>query len=301
MGFFDKIKAGLKKTRDSITGQINSMLHAFTKIDEELFEELEELLVMADVGMNTATEICDTLRTRVKERGITDPNEIMTLLQEVVTEMVSGDNELHLDTQPSVILVIGVNGVGKTTTIGKLASRLTAEGRSVLLCAGDTFRAAAAEQLTVWADRAGCDIVRHEEGSDPAAVVFDAIAAAKARGRDVIIVDTAGRLHNKANLMNELSKIRRVIDRELPDASVECLMVLDATTGQNGLIQAKVFGESAGLTGIVLTKLDGTAKGGIVFAIKRELGLPVKFIGVGEGVNDLKPFVPEEFAEALLE
>lgn len=301
MGFFDKIKAGLKKTRDSITGQISSMLHAFTKIDEELFEELEELLVMADVGMNTATEICDTLRARVKERGITDPNEIMTLLQEVVTEMVSGDNELHLDTQPSVILVIGVNGVGKTTTIGKLASRLTAEGKSVLLCAGDTFRAAAAEQLIVWADRAGCDIVRHEEGSDPAAVVFDAIAAAKARGRDVIIVDTAGRLHNKANLMNELSKIRRVIDRELPDASVECLMVLDATTGQNGLIQAKVFGESAGLTGIVLTKLDGTAKGGIVFAIKRELALPVKFIGVGEGVNDLKPFVPEEFAEALLE
>ena len=198
--------------------------------------------------------------------------------------------------------VIGITGsVGKTTTIGKLASRLTAEGRSVLLCAGDTFRAAAAEQLTVWADRAGCDIVRHEEGSDPAAVVFDAIAAAKARGRDVIIVDTARRLHNKANLMNELSKIRRVIDRELPDASVECLMVLDATTGQNGLIQAKVFGESAGLTGIVLTKLDGTAKGGIVFAIKRELGLPVKFIGVGEGVNDLKPFVPEKFAEALLE
>lgn len=301
MGFFDKIKAGLKKTRDSITGQINSMLHAFTKIDEELFEELEELLVMADVGMNTATEICDTLRTRVKERGITDPNEIMTLLQEVVTEMVSGDNELHLDTQPSVILVIGVNGVGKTTTIGKLASRLTAEGRSVLLCAGDTFRAAAAEQLAVWAKRAGCDIVRHEEGSDPAAVVFDAIAAAKARGRDIIIVDTAGRLHNKTNLMNELSKIRRVIDRELPEASVECLMVLDATTGQNGLIQAKAFGESAGLTGIVLTKLDGTAKGGIVFAIKRELGLPVKLIGVGEGINDLKPFVPGEFAEELLE
>lgn len=301
MGFFDKIKAGLKKTRDSITGQINSMLHAFTKIDEELFEELEELLVMADVGMNTATEICDTLRARVKERGITDPNEIMTLLQEVVTEMVSGDNELHLDTQPSVILVIGVNGVGKTTTIGKLASRFTAEGKSVLLCAGDTFRAAAAEQLAVWAKRAGCDIVRHEEGSDPAAVVFDAIAAAKARGRDVIIVDTAGRLHNKTNLMNELSKIRRVIDRELPEASVECLMVLDATTGQNGLIQAKAFGESAGLTGIVLTKLDGTAKGGIVFAIKRELGLPVKLIGVGEGINDLKPFVPEEFAEELLE
>ena len=219
------------------------------------------------------------------------------MLASILTDtMDAGDNALHLDTKPSVILVVGVNGVGKTTTIGKLASRLTAEGRSVLLCAGDTFRAAAAEQLTVWADRAGCDIVRHEEGSDPAAVVFDAIAAAKARGRDVIIVDTAGRLHNKANLMNELSKIR-----QLPAASVECLMVLDATTGQNGLIQAKVFGESAGLTGIVLTKLDGTAKGGIVFAIKRELGLPVKFIGVGEGVNDLKPFVPEEFAEALLE
>ena len=263
MGFFDKIKAGLKKTRDSITGQINSMLHAFTKIDEELFEELEELLVMADVGMNTATEICDTLRARVKERGITDPNEIMTLLQEVVTEMVSGDNELHLDTQPSVILVIGVNGVGKTTTIGKLASRLKKEGKSVILGAADTFRAAAIEQLEVWAERADVPIIKHAEGADPAAVVYDTISAAKARHADVVICDTAGRLHNKKNLMDELSKISR--------------------------------------TGIVLTKLDGTAKGGVVLAIHRDLGLPVKFIGVGEQVDDLQPFDAEDFARALFE
>ena len=290
MGFFDKIKAGLKKTRDSITGQINSMLHAFTKIDEELFEELEELLVMADVGMNTATEICDTLRARVKERGITDPNEIMTLLQEVVTEMVSGDNELHLDTQPSVILVIGVNGVGKTTTIGKLASRLKKEGKSVILGAADTFRAAAIEQLDVWA-----------EGADPAAVVYDTISAAKARHADVVICDTAGRLHNKKNLMDELSKISRIIDKSLPDCSKEVLLVLDATTGQNAVNQAREFKEAAGLTGIVLTKLDGTAKGGVVLAIHRDLGLPVKFIGVGEQVDDLQPFDAEDFARALFE
>ncbi len=290
MGFFDKIKAGLKKTRDSITGQINSMLHAFTKIDEELFEELEELLVMADVGMNTATEICDTLRARVKERGITDPNEIMTLLQEVVTEMVSGDNELHLDTQPSVILVIGVNGVGKTTTIGKLASRLKKEGKSVILGAADTFRAAAIEQLDVWAERA-----------DPAAVVYDTISAAKARHADVVICDTAGRLHNKKNLMDELSKISRIIDKSLPDCSKEVLLVLDATTGQNAVNQAREFKEAAGLTGIVLTKLDGTAKGGVVLAIHRDLGLPVKFIGVGEQVDDLQPFDAEDFARALFE
>ena len=290
MGFFDKIKAGLKKTRDSITGQINSMLHAFTKIDEELFEELEELLVMADVGMNTATEICDTLRARVKERGITDPNEIMTLLQEVVTEMVSGDNELHLDTQPSVILVIGVNGVGKTTTIGKLASRLKKEGKSVILGAADTFRAAAIEQLEVWA-----------EGADPAAVVYDTISAAKARHADVVICDTAGRLHNKKNLMDELSKISRIIDKGLPGCSKEVLLVLDATTGQNAVNQAREFKEAAGLTGIVLTKLDGTAKGGVVLAIHRDLGLPVKFIGVGEQVDDLQPFDAEDFARALFE
>ena len=287
MGFFDKMKAAFNNAMADFTGE-----------NEEAYETLEEMLILSDAGMDTTEDIMEKLRRRVRDEGCRGEEQLRKMLASILTDtMDAGDNALHLDTKPSVILVVGVNGVGKTTTIGKLASRLTAEGRSVLLCAGDTFRAAAAEQLTVWADRAGCDIVRHEEGSDPAAVVFDAIAAAKARGRDVIIVDTAGRLHNKANLMNELSKIRRVIDRELPDASVECLMVLDATTGQNGLIQAKVFGESAGLTGIVLTKLDG----GIVFAIKRELGLPVKFIGVGEGVNDLKPFVPEEFAEALLE
>ena len=300
MGFFDKIKAGLKKTRENISSQIHSMLHAFTKIDEELFEELEERLVMADVGVNTAEHICDTLRTRVKERGVTDPNAIMGLLEEVVTEMIGGDNALHLDTQPAVILVIGVNGVGKTTTIGKLAAQLKKEGNRVLLSAADTFRAAAADQLTVWAQRAGVDIVKHEEGSDPAAVVFDSIQAAKARGTDVVIIDTAGRLHNKTNLMNELNKITRVIRRELPEADIETLMVLDATTGQNGLIQAKQFLDTADLTGIVLTKLDGTAKGGIVFAIANDLQLPVKYVGVGEQIDDLLEFKPAEFVEALL-
>ena len=301
-GFFSRLVEGLTKTRNNIMSGFDAIFSGFSNIDEDFYEELEEVLVMADLGIHTTENIIEELKRKVKEQHIKEPQACKQLLSDTIKEQMRVDEEAYqFEHQTSVVLVIGVNGVGKTTTIGKLASRLTAEGRSVLLCAGDTFRAAAAEQLTVWADRAGCDIVRHEEGSDPAAVVFDAIAAAKARGRDVIIVDTAGRLHNKANLMNELSKIRRVIDRELPDASVECLMVLDATTGQNGLIQAKVFGESAGLTGIVLTKLDGTAKGGIVFAIKRELGLPVKFIGVGEGVNDLKPFVPEEFAEALLE
>lgn len=299
MGFFDKIKAGLKKTRDSITGQINSMLHAFTKIDEELFEELEELLVMADVGMNTATEICDTLRARVKERGITDPNEIMTLLQEVVTEMVSGDNELHLDTQPSVILVIGVNGVGKTTTIGKLASRLKKEGKSVILGAADTFRAAAIEQLEVWAERADVPIIKHAEGADPAAVVYDTISAAKARHADVVICDTAGRLHNKKNLMDELNKIFRVITREYEEAEVRTLLVIDATTGQNGLQQAKEFSEVTDVTGIVLTKLDGTAKGGIAVAIMDELKLPVLYIGVGEGIEDLQAFDANAFVDAI--
>lgn len=301
MGFFDKIKAGLKKTRENISSQIHSMLHAFTKIDEELFEELEELLVMADVGVNTAERICNTLRARVKVRGITDPNEIMGLLEEVVTEMIDGDNALHLDTQPSVILVIGVNGVGKTTTIGKIAAKLTADGKKVMLCAGDTFRAAAAEQLAVWAERSGSGIVRHEEGSDPAAVVYDGIAAAKARGSDVIIVDTAGRLHNKQNLMNELGKMSRIISRELPDASRETLLVLDATTGQNGLIQAKQFRDTADITGIVLTKLDGTAKGGIVISLKNQLNLPVRFVGVGEKIDDLQPFDPQQFVDALFE
>ena len=301
MGLFDKIKAGLKKTRENISNQINSMLHAFTKIDEDLFEELEELLVMADVGINTATNICDTLRARVKERGITDPNQIMELLREVVTEMISGDNTLHLDTQPAVILVIGVNGVGKTTTIGKIASRLKSEGKSVILGAADTFRAAAIEQLEVWAERAGVPIVKHSEGADPAAVVYDAIAAAKARHADVVICDTAGRLHNKKHLMDELSKISRIIDKSLPGCSKEVLLVLDATTGQNAVNQAREFKEAAGLTGIVLTKLDGTAKGGVVLAIREDLGLPVKFIGVGEQVDDLQPFDAEDFARALFE
>ena len=300
MGFFSKISAGLKKTRDSIMGSVNSMLHAFTKIDEELFEELEEILIMGDVGAPTSARICEELRRKVKEQGITDPALIKGLLAETVAEMLRGGQELRLTTKPSVILVIGVNGVGKTTTIGKLASLLKAEGKRVLLCAGDTFRAAAADQLTIWADRAGVEIIKQHEGADPAAVVFDAASAAKARKADVVLVDTAGRLHNKQNLMNELNKISRVIDRELPDAARETLLVLDATTGQNGLIQARQFKEAAGITGIVLTKLDGTAKGGIVIAIAKELGVPVKFAGMGEGVDDLQPFDPRAFTEALL-
>jgi len=301
MGFFDKIKAGLARTRSNMSAAINTALADFTGENDDVFEELEELLIMADAGVDTACALVEKLRTIVRERGLRGGEELRAALQEVLTEaMEIGDNSLKLDTKPSVILMVGVNGVGKTTTIGKLAARFTAEGKNVLLCAGDTFRAAAAEQLEVWAKRSGCDIVRHEEGSDPAAVVFDSITAARARHKDIIIVDTAGRLHNKQNLMNELSKIRRVIDRELPEASLECLMVLDATTGQNGLMQAKQFGDAAGLTGIVLTKLDGTAKGGIVFAITEQLGLPVKYIGVGEGIDDLMPFESAGFAEALL-
>ncbi len=301
MGFFEKMKAGLARTRSQMAATINTMIADFTEENEEIYDELEEALILSDAGVETTENIIENLREQVRLRGCRGQEQLHDTLTEILSEaMDAGDTSLKLDTVPSVILVVGVNGVGKTTTIGKLASRLTAEGKKVLLCAGDTFRAAAAEQLTVWAERAGCGIVRHEEGSDPAAVVFDSIAAAKARGADVVIIDTAGRLHNKQNLMNELSKIRRVIDRELPDADVECLMVLDATTGQNGLIQAKVFTESAKLTGIVLTKLDGTAKGGIVFAITAELGLPVKFVGVGEGVDDLMPFDARGFAEALL-
>ena len=301
MGFFEKMKEGLARTRSQMSATINTMIADFTEENEEIYDTLEEMLILSDAGMETTEEIIEKLREQVRLRGCRGEAQLRETLTEILTDaMEAGDTALKLDTRPSVILVTGVNGVGKTTTIGKLAARLSQEGKNVLLCAGDTFRAAAAEQLTVWAERAGCSIVRHEEGSDPAAVVFDSIAAAKARGTDVIIVDTAGRLHNKQNLMNELSKIRRVIDRELPEADVECLMVLDATTGQNGLIQAKVFTESAKLTGIVLTKLDGTAKGGIVFAITRELGLPVKFVGVGEGVDDLMPFEARGFAEALL-
>lgn len=301
MGLFKKIKEGLKKTRDSVVSQIDSMLKSFTKIDEELFEELTELLVMGDVGIQTAEQITDELRVRVKKEGIKDPNEITLLLQEVVADMLRGDEELKITTKPSIILVIGVNGVGKTTTIGKLANNLKKQGKSVLLAAADTFRAAAIEQLEIWADRSGCDIVKQNEGSDPAAVIYDAISAAKARNTDVIICDTAGRLHNKKHLMEELAKIGRVIDRELPDADKEYLLVLDATTGQNAVNQAEQFSKATGITGIVLTKLDGTAKGGVVLAIKNGLGIPVKYIGVGEQIDDLQEFVPEDFAKALFD
>lgn len=277
------------------------MLKSFTKIDEELFEELTELLVMGDVGIQTAEQITDELRVRVKKEGIKDPNEITKLLQEVVADMLRGDEELKISTKPSIILVIGVNGVGKTTTIGKLANNLKKQGKSVLLAAADTFRAAAIEQLEIWADRSGCDIVKQNEGSDPAAVIYDAISAAKARNTDVIICDTAGRLHNKKHLMEELAKIGRVIDRELPDADKEYLLVLDATTGQNAVNQAEQFSKATGITGIVLTKLDGTAKGGVVLAIKNGLGIPVKYIGVGEQIDDLQEFVPEDFAKALFD
>ena len=299
MGIFSKIKEGLRKTRKAVMGQIEALLRSFTKIDEDLFEELEELLVMGDVGVPTAEKICAELRVRVKKNGVTDPKEINGLLQEIITEMLSGGEELDISTSPSIILVIGVNGVGKTTTIGKLAKMLSDDGKRVLLAAADTFRAAAIDQLDIWAQRAGCEIIKQNEGSDPAAVIFDAIAAAKARGADVIICDTAGRLHNKKHLMDELAKINRVIDRELPDAAKEKLLVLDATTGQNAVNQAEQFREATGITGIVLTKLDGTAKGGVVLAIKDGLGIPVKYIGVGEQIDALQPFNAEEFAQAL--
>ena len=299
MGFFNKIKEGLKKTRDAVIGQIDSMLKSFTKIDDELFEELEELLVMGDVGVPTAEKICEELKKRVKKEGIKNPNEIHRLLEETVSDMLRGGEELDLSTTPSIILVIGVNGVGKTTTIGKLANHLTKQGKKVILAAGDTFRAAAIEQLEIWADRSHCEIIKQNEGSDPAAVIYDAISAAKARHADVIICDTAGILHNKKPLMDELAKINRIIDRELPDASKEKLLVLDATTGQNAVNQAEQFSLATGITGIVLTKLDGTAKGGVVLAIKEGLGIPVKYIGVGEQIDDLQPFDAEDFARAL--
>lgn len=299
MGFFNKIKEGLKKTRDAVVGQIDSMLKSFTKIDDELFEELEELLVMGDVGVPTAEKICEELKKKVKKEGIKNPNEIHRLLEETVADMLRGGEELDISTTPSIILVIGVNGVGKTTTIGKLANNLTKQGKNVILAAGDTFRAAAIEQLEIWADRSHCEIIKQNEGSDPAAVIYDAISAAKARHADVIICDTAGRLHNKKPLMDELAKINRIIDRELPDASKEKLLVLDATTGQNAVNQAEQFSLATGITGIVLTKLDGTAKGGVVLAIKEGLGIPVKYIGVGEQIDDLQPFDAEDFAKAL--
>ncbi|MGN0537541.1 MAG: signal recognition particle-docking protein FtsY [Acutalibacteraceae bacterium] len=299
MGLFAKIKEGLKKTRDTIVGQIDSMLKSFKKIDDELFEELEELLIMGDVGMVTAEKICDELKSRVKKQNITDPADIHDLLADIIAEILEGGQELNISTQPSVILMIGVNGVGKTTTIGKMAANFINDGKKVIVAAADTFRAAAIEQLQVWADRSGADIVKQNEGSDPAAVVFDAISAAKARKADIILCDTAGRLHNKKNLMAELEKINRIIDRELPESDKEVLLVLDATTGQNAVNQAREFKNAAGITGIVLTKLDGTARGGVVLAIHEELGIPVKYIGVGEQLDDLQPFDPHTFAKAL--
>ena len=277
------------------------IFNGFSQLDDDFYDELEETLIMADMGMEATEEAVEALRTRCKERKIKDQEGARACMREILTqELSAAETGMDLSRRPAVVLFIGVNGVGKTTTIGKLAARWRKEGKKVLLAAGDTFRAAAADQLTIWADRAGVEIVKQHEGADPASVVYDALSAAKARNVDVVLVDTAGRLHNKANLMNELNKISRVIDRECPDSSRETLLVLDATTGQNGLIQAKQFKEAAGLTGIVLTKLDGTAKGGIVVAIARELGLPVKFVGLGEGAEDLQPFDPEAYAEALL-
>ena len=299
MGFFDKIFSGLTKTRKNLE-ELEEIFQDYAPDNEDFYEELEELLVMSDVGASTAENVVKGLRKMTWERRFRRGDEARAGLVELLTKLLNvGGTGLKLDTRPSVILMVGVNGVGKTTTIGKLAHQLTEQGKKVLLCSGDTFRAAAAEQLGIWAERSGADIVRHEEGSDPAAVVYDSICAAKARKADVVIIDTAGRLHNKQNLMNELNKIRRIIDRELPEADVETLMVLDATTGQNGLIQAKQFLETSGLTGIVLTKLDGTAKGGIVFAIANDLKLPVKYVGVGEGMDDLIPFDATNFVEAL--
>ena len=300
-GFFEKLKNGLRKTKEGFMSKVELLMNSFTKIDEDFFEELEETLILSDIGAETSMEICDQLRAAVKRTGATDPADVKQLLRDIIAEILTGENELKLETKPSVIMVIGVNGAGKTTTIGKLAANLKAQGKKVLVAAADTFRAAAIDQLNVWTDRAGVDIIKHTEGSDPAAVVFDALTAAKARNVDVVLCDTAGRLHNKKNLMEELKKIARVIDRELPGASVETLLVLDATTGQNAVNQAKLFSESAEITGIVLTKLDGTAKGGIIIPIKNELGIPVKLVGVGEKIDDLQPFLPADYVQALFE
>lgn len=301
MGFFEKLKQGLLKTKNALLGKVDQLLSAFTRIDEDLFEELEELLIISDVGVNTTEEILDELRTRVKDGRLKDPSEIRFQLSEILLRLVGDTEGLHLEKKPAVILVIGVNGVGKTTSIGKIAAELNSQKKKVVVAAADTFRAAAAEQLGVWCDRAGVDLIRQGAGADPAAVVFDAIAAAKSRNADVLLVDTAGRLHNKKNLMDELAKINRVIMRELPESDRETLLVLDATTGQNAISQAKEFKEAAEITGLVLTKLDGTAKGGAILSIRRELNIPVKFIGVGEKIDDMKPFVPEAFVKALFE
>lgn len=302
MGFFEKLKAGLKKTSGAIAEHVNEVFSVFVKVDEELFENLEEALIMADMGVETSGYIIEELRKRVKLKHITDGNLVKQELKEVIAEILSErDFSMQLENKPAVVLVIGVNGVGKTTSIGKLAAHYKAMGKNVLLAAADTFRAAAIDQLDVWAKRCGCDIIKHQENSDPAAVVFDACTAAKARNADILICDTAGRLHNKKNLMAELEKINRVISRELPEFSRETLLVLDASTGQNAVSQAKLFGEAADITGIVLTKLDGTAKGGIVVSISREQEIPVKFVGVGEGIDDLQEFNPADFAKALFD
>ncbi len=300
MGFFDKIKAGLAKTRDALSDSWNDLFSGGSEIDDDFYDELEESLILADLGVETATRATAALRKTVREKRLTQADQARDALKEILTGMVSvGEPELNLSTHPSVILVIGVNGVGKTTTIGKIAKQLCDQGKKVLLVAGDTFRAAAADQLEIWAQRSGADIVRQHEGADPASVVYDGIQSAKTRDADVIIIDTAGRLHNKTNLMNELNKISRIVERELPSASREVLLVLDGTTGQNGLIQAKQFKEIAGVTALAVTKLDGTAKGGIVIAVVDSLQIPVKFIGVGEKAEDLMPFVAADFVDAL--
>ncbi len=301
MGFFDKLKQGLFKTKSAIVEKVDNLLKSFVKVDEDLFDELEELLISADIGVNTTEEILDELRDTVKEKRIKEPSEVKSELFRILRSMIGEHEPLNLSTKPAVILVIGVNGVGKTTSIGKMSAELKSRGKKVVVAAADTFRAAAAEQLTVWCERAGVDIIKQAAGADPASVVFDAINAVKSRGADVLIVDTAGRLHNKKNLMDELAKIDRVIARELPDAAKETLLVLDATTGQNAVYQAKEFKEASKITGLVLTKLDGTAKGGIVISIRKELGIPVKFIGVGEQIDDMKTFNSAEFASALFE
>ena len=302
MGFFDKIKAGLTKTREALSNTLGGVFSGFSEIDDDFYDELEESLILADLGVDTALKATDRLRKTVREQHLKTTEDAKNALKDILTEMLQvGEPELNLSTTPAVVLVIGVNGVGKTTTIGKVATRLVKEGKKVLLVAGDTFRAAAADQLEIWAGRSGADIVRQHEGADPASVVFDGIQAAKARNVDVILIDTAGRLHNKTNLMNELNKISRIVERELPNAAKEVLLVLDGTTGQNGLIQAKQFKEIAGVTAIALTKLDGTAKGGIVIAVADSLQIPVKFVGVGEQADDLMPFEARAFVEALLQ
>lgn len=302
MGFFEKLKGGLAKTRDAIAEQVNNVFKVFIKIDEEFFEELEDALILSDLGVETTEYIIAELRDRTKTKHLTDGNDVKEELKNIISEiLVENDNAMHIENAPAVVLVIGVNGVGKTTSIGKLASHYKSKGKKVILAAADTFRAAAIDQLDIWAKRSGCEIVKHQENSDPAAVVFDACNAAKARNADILICDTAGRLHNKKNLMAELNKIARVIEKEIPGASKEVLLVLDATTGQNALSQAKLFSETADITGIVLTKLDGTAKGGVVVAISKEQQIPVKFVGVGEGIDDLQEFNPADFARALFE